>query len=91
MSQLYDFRYYIEKETVQQAVQNITLRELRSLENVLKIHKQGTETVNIEMFQRGDRMFHQIIAESTRNVFFIECHANIMNMLNLAIEIAVEK
>lgn len=89
VAQLFDFRCFLEKETVRQAVHNITVRELRSLEKALKIHMQGAETGNREIFHQGDGMFHRIIAEATRNIFFIQSHNNLWHMQDLVIELAI--
>ncbi len=89
VAQLFEFRCFLEKESVRQAVNNITVRELRALEKALKIHMEGAETANREIFHRGDGMFHRIIAEASRNTFFIQSHNNLWNMQDLIIQIAV--
>ncbi|MBN9389147.1 MAG: FadR family transcriptional regulator [Chloroflexi bacterium] len=89
VAQLFEFRCFMEKEIVRQAVHKITVKELRSLEKALKIHRQGAETGNREIFHQGDSMFHRVLAESTHNIFFIQSHNNLWHLLQIILEIAV--
>jgi len=69
---LFEFRSMQEAQTVQLAIERITLPELRTLEQALMRNQQAAEVEQLEKFIESDDAFHLCIARASHNLFLAE-------------------
>lgn len=69
---LFEFRCHQEMLTVQLAAENISHRELRSLEGILQQNQHAAGADRLDDFLESDNRFHHAIAAATHNPFFVE-------------------
>jgi GntR family transcriptional regulator, transcriptional repressor for pyruvate dehydrogenase complex len=77
---LFEYRLGIETTTARFAAERITPKELLLLQETALLYKQGAEANQLELASHSDTDFHRIIAEATRNPFFISTVTGIFRL-----------
>lgn len=72
LSQILETRMVLERAAMNMAVQNISDEELQHLSSLLKEETQCYVSRNLERYIRVNHNIHMIIANATRNKYFIE-------------------
>lgn len=91
ITNLYRFRRTIEAEAAEIAADQITLKELRALEQAEALHRSGAVELDSQRFREGDIAFHQGIADSTKNPFFRSAVASTLKLQNWAVDISLSR
>lgn len=91
ITNLYRFRRTIEEEAAGLAAEQITLKELRALEQAEALHRSGALELDSQRFREGDIGFHQGIADSTKNQFFRSAVASTLKLQNWAVDISLSR
>ncbi len=91
ITNLYRFRRTLEVEAAEIAAEQITLKELRLLEQSELIHRAGALELNAQRFREGDIAFHQGIADATKNPFFSSAVATTLKLQNWAVDVALSR
>lgn len=86
---LYQFRITLETAAARMAAENISVRELRVLEEAATLHRLGATEMDAVRFREGDVAFHQGVADATRNPFFISAISTTMRLQNWAVDVAI--
>ncbi len=91
ITNLYRFRRTIEVESAEIAAEQITLKELRALEQIEALHRAGATELNPHRFREGDLGFHQGIADATKNPFFSSAVAATLKLQNWAVDVSLSR
>ncbi|GCF09661.1 GntR family transcriptional regulator [Dictyobacter arantiisoli] len=84
---LFEFRCMQEMITARLATEQITLVELRELEQIVQANRAQAEAAQQERFMESDDRFHLAIAHATHNPFLVETVASILHLQRWAVKV----
>ncbi len=88
ISSLFEFRVMLESQTVQLAIERITVREMHALQKAVQKNQQAAAASNLEQFHESDIAFHQSIATATHNPFLISAVSTTLQLMSWAVDIS---
>ena len=84
---LFAYRTLQEMMTVRLATEQITLAEVRRLEEILQRNIASAEQEDWDTYLSTDKAFHLGIAQATHNPFFVETIASVLQLQEAAINV----